>query len=132
MDWCKAATIRVAVTRAEVADVIKDRCLENIEAYMEAHYIKETEQQKITYKGQLDMFVLECKIAAAEILELDEEPVEELRTKLAEKAAELNVLPPIKAGVAGQQMYKEAKKDSVQQGAQEEVEGGASRDQRHR
>ena len=112
MDWCKAATTRSAITRPEVADATKGRCLEDIEAYMEAHYIKEAEQQKTTYQGQLDMFVLECQIAAAEILELDEHPIEALRVMLAEKAKELKVLPPSKAGAPGQQMYKEAKKES--------------------
>ena len=95
-----------------MAKFIKGRCLIVIKEYMEMYYLKETDHQKKTYQGQLDMLVLECEIAAAEIIEIDAGPVEALRTKLAEKAKELNVLPPAKAGVQGQQMYKEAKKES--------------------
>ena len=102
MNWCKDASIKNAKTRTDVAKKIKDRCLLVIDEYMEMYYIKETEQQKTTYQGQLDMMVLECEIAAAEILELDKEPVNALRTKLPEKAKELKIIPPAKAGTIGQ------------------------------
>ena len=90
--------------------LVKSRANLRIEAYMKSNY-KEgtTDAQKAGYKAQAELFELEVSVMAHQVMSGNDK-VKEEKLKLANKTAELKLLPPELSGEAGTSMYKEALK----------------------
>ena len=122
LDWAahanpkKDATINVALSR------VLSRANDRIDAYMKSNFKPPTtDAQKAGYQGQMDLYELEVKVMAHQVMS-DDKKVKEQQEKLAEKTAELKILPPKLSGEAGASMYKEGLKKASASSKRQKVE----------
>ena len=102
----KADSIKIAVT------LIKSRANDRIDAYMKANFKQPTtDAQMEGYRGQTSLYELEVEVMAYLVMGSPDD-IEKAQKKLAEKTAELKILPPKLSGEAGAAMYKEGLKQA--------------------
>ena len=122
LDWAahanpkKGATINIALSR------VLSRANDRIDAYMKSNFKPPTtDAQKAGYKGQMELYELEVRVMAHQVMS-DDKKVKEQQEKFAAKTAELKILPPKPSGEAGASMYKEGLKKASASSKRQKVE----------
>ena len=104
--------------------LVVSRANDRIDAYMKANFKPPTtDAQKAGYQGQIELYELGAKVMAHQAMS-DNKKVKGQQEKLAEKTAELKILPPKLSGEAGASMYKEGLKKASASSKRQKVEAG--------
>ena len=114
----KADSVTKAIT------LVKSRANDRIDAYMKANFKQPTtDAQMEGYRGQTNLYELEVEVMAYLVMGHDED-IAKAQKKLAEKTAELKILPPKLSGEAGAAMYKEGLKQASANSKKQKIQAG--------